>query len=79
MDQEYAEHVTFVFNQLLQFIRKGGITPDKFDALGLLLRRFIEVTTAYSQQRKLYTLQEWIGKLQGVVKETGLSFLQAAA
>lgn len=69
LDREFKEHLVFVFNQVIQLIRKGGWSPATVERSGRLLRRLYWVHCEYRRKKQRYTLPEWIEKLALVGKE----------
>jgi hypothetical protein len=69
LDREFKEHLVFVFNQVLQNLRKGGLSGAALEATGKMLFRLWQVFQAYKAKKKTYTLAEWLDKLISVGKD----------
>lgn len=63
LDREFKEHLAFVFNQVLQNLRKTGWTKETLENVGRLLFRLYQVFQAYKTKKKAYTPAEWLDRL----------------
>lgn len=71
LDREFKEHLTFVFNQCIQALRKTGWSQRTLEEIGKLLLRLYRVFQAYKSKKTTYTPKEWLEKLIGLGKEMG--------
>lgn len=69
LDREFKEHLVFVVNQVLQNLRKGGLSKASLEATGKLLFRLWQVFEAYKAKKKRYTAAEWLEKLINLGKD----------
>jgi hypothetical protein len=74
LDREFKEHLVFVFNQVLQNLRKTGLTAQTLETVGKLLFRLYNVFQAYKSKKTKYTLSEWVEKLVTLGKEFNNAF-----
>jgi len=58
LDKKFKEHLDFVFNQILQQIRKNGLTAHASEFIGKMLFRLWNVYKAYISKKKEYTPSE---------------------
>lgn len=61
--------MVFVFNQVLQRVRKSGWSPETAEKAGKLLWRLYNVYLAYKAKGHEYSAGEWIAKLAGLADE----------
>jgi phage terminase large subunit-like protein len=69
LDREFAGHMKFVFNQVLQRLRETGWSAVTAEKAGKLIWRLYAVYQAYREKGKTYTGGEWIAKLVGLAEE----------
>ena len=69
LDKEFAEHMKFVFNQVLQRLRETGWSAETAEKSGKLLWRLYAVYQAYKEKGKTYAAGEWIARLVGLAEE----------
>ncbi|NIN63169.1 MAG: hypothetical protein GTO63_00315, partial [Anaerolineae bacterium] len=69
LDREFKEHLVFVFNQVIQNLRKTGWTKQTLEQVGKLLFRLYAVFKVYKAKKKRYTAQEWLEKVINLGKE----------
>lgn len=74
LDREFKEHLTFVFNQVLQNLRKTGWSQKTLEEVGKLLFRLYQVFQAYKIKKKTYTAAEWIERLVTLGREVNEVF-----
>ena len=74
LDREFKEHLSFVFNQVLQNLRKTGWSNETLENVGKLLFRLYQVFGAYKAKKRTYTAAEWIERLAGLGKEFKSAF-----
>lgn len=71
MQQEFSIHVSYVFNQIFQTIRKQGLTTEGLTAVGKLLWRLYIVYIQYKTKSKELSQKEWLTQLMLLCKELG--------
>lgn len=71
LDKEFKEHLVFVFNQVIQALRKTGWSQRTLEEIGKLCLRLYQVFRAYKAKKTTYTAKEWLEKLIGLGKEMG--------
>ena len=71
LQKEFGEHVAFVFNQVLQFIRKEGYTKKALEKIGKLLWRLYLVYMGYKTKSEELSQKQWLAKLAAVAKQLG--------
>jgi hypothetical protein len=69
MDTEIREHAEFVFNQILQNLRRTGLSMETLKNSGQLMLRFWNVLEAYKDMRQSYTLEEWMTRFGALAEE----------
>jgi hypothetical protein len=69
VDREFKEHLVFVFNQVLQNLRKTGVAAHGLERIGKLLFRLYMVFQAYKKKKKRYSLSEWVEQVLTLGKE----------
>jgi hypothetical protein len=69
LDWEFREHLTFVFNQALQAVRKQGLSQAALEKIGKLVFRLFLVFEAYKKKKRRYTLPEWIAQVVAIGRE----------
>jgi hypothetical protein len=67
LDREFKKHLVYVFNQVLQNIRREGMTQKALEKVGKLLFRLYWVFQQYKKKKKRYTLPEWVAKVAELV------------
>lgn len=68
-DAFFRKHLTFVFNQILQIVRKEGISKAALEKAGKMLFRLYLVYKAYRRKKKKLTTGEWIKQLDKIARE----------
>lgn len=71
LDREFKEHLVFVLNQVLQNLRKDGVSGKSLEATGKLLLRLWNVFQAYKAKKTRYTPGQWLEKLLEIGKGFG--------
>jgi len=69
------EHTVLAFNQVLQTVRKTGLSFETLQKVGKFLLRFFSVFQAYTTQKKKGTLNAWVYSISTLREE----FSQAVA
>ncbi len=73
-DRIFQEHLVFVFNQVIQNIRKTGWTKETLAKVGRLLFRLYKVFRAYQEKKKKYTLTGWMDKILEIGTDINKTF-----
>tara|TARA_Y100000310_G_scaffold234543_1_gene237548 strand:- start:19 stop:297 length:279 start_codon:yes stop_codon:yes gene_type:complete len=73
-DRIFREHLVFVFNQVIQNIRKTGWTKETLVKAGKLLFRLYKVFRAYQEKKKKYTLTGWMDKVIAIGTDINKTF-----
>ena len=69
LDKEMALHMTYVGNQILQTVRKEGVTKGAVEHCGMMLLRLYTVWKAYCAKKKTVSAGEWLLRMTDIVDE----------
>ncbi len=68
LQKEFHTHVTYVFNQVINTIRKGGYTAESAQVIGKMIWRLYFVYVEYKSKSKEMSQKEWLAYLMDAVK-----------
>ena len=74
LDTEIREHAEFVFNQILQNLRRTGWSQETLKNAGQMMLRFWNVLEAYKDMKQSYTLEEWLTRFSAIAEEARKAF-----
>jgi len=74
LDKEFFEHASYVFNQVLQILRRQGLTKEALEGCGKLIYRFYIVWKQYSAASTEYTATEWLSEFEVIMEEVEDTF-----
>lgn len=74
-DRTFRELLVKVWNEILVRLKESHnqLTGEDLESIGFGLRRVYFVAQAYKAEHETYTSAQWIEKLIGIAKESGVS------
>jgi hypothetical protein len=69
LDREFAGHLKFVFNQILQRIRETGYSAETAEKAGKMLWRLYNVYMAFRAKGRTYEGADFLKELAKLVEE----------
>ena len=61
-----------VANIILLRLKDAKVTEQEAEEIGVALRRLWFIVSAYRERKKESTLAQWLDRLSGAVKESGI-------
>ena len=71
LQNEFHQHLSYVFNQIVNKIRTGGYTEQTGQEVGKMLWRLYFVYVEYKSKSKVLSQKEWLAALMAVAKQIG--------
>lgn len=71
-DLTFRELLVKVVNEILLRLQDGSLSGEDQETIGFALRRVYFVAQAYKAERNQLPIGEWVQKLVGVAKESGI-------
>lgn len=68
LDREFGKHLVYVFNQVLQLVRKEGISAETLEKAGKLAWRLYNVYKAYRSMKEKHTPEKWLAGISVIEK-----------
>jgi hypothetical protein len=67
MDKEFHQHLSFVFNQIMQNVRKAGWSDETYENAGKMLFRLFQVWRKYRSNKHALSPKEWAEEVKLIV------------